>query len=74
MGDLPPPGEWTRLEVPAGSANLKPGSKINGWAFTQFDGTVSYDQAGTINAYQPRRKSPNPHAGDFLELLTAAIV
>ena len=24
------------------------GAKINGWAFTQFDGTVYWDQAGIV--------------------------
>ncbi|MDP7020573.1 MAG: PSD1 and planctomycete cytochrome C domain-containing protein [Pirellulaceae bacterium] len=43
---LPKTGEWVRLEVPASSVGLKPGAMLNGWAFTQFDGTVYYDHAG----------------------------
>ncbi|MDA1013308.1 MAG: PSD1 and planctomycete cytochrome C domain-containing protein [Planctomycetota bacterium] len=46
VGDLPKTGEWVRLEVSAKAVGLKPGAKINGWAFTQFDGTVYYDHAG----------------------------
>jgi hypothetical protein len=46
VGDLPKSEEWVRLEVPAKDVGLKPGDKINGWAFTQFDGTVYYDHAG----------------------------
>jgi mono/diheme cytochrome c family protein len=46
MGELPPVGQWVRLEVPAAKVGLKPGSILNGWAFTQFDGTVYWDQAG----------------------------
>ncbi|MDB4331437.1 PSD1 and planctomycete cytochrome C domain-containing protein [bacterium] len=48
MGDLPETGKWVRLEVPASSVNLKPGAKLNGWAFTQFGGTVHWDQAGAV--------------------------
>ncbi len=48
MGELPKAGEWFRLEVAAEHVGLKPGSKINGWAFTQFDGTVHWDSAGIM--------------------------
>ncbi len=43
---LPTLGEWVRLEVAAKDVGLKAGAKLNGWAFTQFDGTVYYDNAG----------------------------
>jgi len=46
VGDVPEAGTWVRLEVPASKVGLKPGAKINGWAFTQFGGTVYYDAAG----------------------------
>lgn len=46
MGDLPEAGTWVRLEIAAEVVGLKPGSKVNGWAFTQFDGTVFWDRAG----------------------------
>ncbi len=45
-GPLPKLGEWVRLEVTCEQVGLKPGAKINGLAFTQFDGTVNYDAAG----------------------------
>ncbi|MHC4877662.1 MAG: PSD1 and planctomycete cytochrome C domain-containing protein [Planctomycetota bacterium] len=48
FGDLPKAGEWVRLEVPADQVGLKPGSQVNGWAFTQFDGKVSWDKAGIV--------------------------
>ncbi|MBW3596722.1 MAG: DUF1553 domain-containing protein, partial [Planctomycetes bacterium] len=48
MGDLPKVGEWTRLEVDAAAVALKPGSVLNGWAFTQHDGTVYWDKAGIV--------------------------
>ncbi|MEM7232677.1 MAG: PSD1 and planctomycete cytochrome C domain-containing protein, partial [Planctomycetota bacterium] len=47
-GDLPPTGKWVRLEVPAKNVGLKAGSAINGWAFTQFGGTVYWDGAGVV--------------------------
>jgi len=48
MGPLPEAGKWVRLEVEAAKVNLPPGAKINGWAFTQFDGTVHWDTAGIV--------------------------
>jgi hypothetical protein len=46
MGPLPKAGEWARLEVPAAQVNLPSGTIVRGFAFTQFDGTVHWDQAG----------------------------
>lgn len=46
MGPLPEAGRWVRLNVPIGKVGLKPGDVITGWAFTQFDGTVTWDRAG----------------------------
>ncbi|MCA9051476.1 MAG: DUF1553 domain-containing protein, partial [Planctomycetaceae bacterium] len=48
QGELPKTGEWVRLEVPAAALELKPGTEINGWAFTQFGGTVYWDKAGLV--------------------------
>lgn len=48
-GDLPEKGKWVRLEVPVAEVGLKAGSMINGWAFTQFDGTVYWDKAGIVS-------------------------
>jgi len=52
LGDLPPLGEWVRLEVPVAQVALKPGAVIDGWAFTQFGGTVQWDTAGIVTASQ----------------------
>ncbi len=46
IGDLPRPGQWVRLEVPAARLKLAPGTVIDGWAFTQYDGSAYWDQAG----------------------------
>ena len=49
MGDLPEAGQWIRLEVAADAVGLEPGAKLNGWAFTQFSGTVYWDRAGIVS-------------------------
>jgi len=46
VGDLPVSGKWIRLEVPTAMLRLKPGTVIDGWAFTQYDGTIYWDCAG----------------------------
>ncbi len=48
MGPLPAPGDWVRLEVDAAQVGLKPDSILNGWAFTQFGGSVYWDKAGIV--------------------------
>ncbi len=52
-GDLPASGKWVRLEVEAGKLGLKPGTLIDGWAFTQHDGTVYWDRAG-LDTWTPQ--------------------
>lgn len=47
-GELPELNAWVRLEVKAADVGLKPGTKLNGWAFTQFGGTVTWDKAGIV--------------------------
>ena len=48
MGPLPEAGKWVRLEVEAAKVGLKAGAVLNGWAFTQFDGTCYWDKAGVV--------------------------
>ena len=48
MGELPEKGKWVRLEVPAKTVGLSLGSKVNGWAFTQFGGKVHWDKSGIV--------------------------
>lgn len=57
LGDLPMSGGWVRLEVPAASVGLSPGSKVNGMAFTQAGGTVRWDKAGVVTANAARLAS-----------------
>lgn len=44
MGALPESGKWVELRFPAEKIGLKPGMKVDGYAFTQFDGTVYWDR------------------------------
>ncbi|MFV1964398.1 MAG: PSD1 and planctomycete cytochrome C domain-containing protein [Pirellulaceae bacterium] len=48
MGDLPETDKWVRLEVDAAHVGIKPGTVVNGWAYTQFAGTVYWDKAGIV--------------------------
>jgi hypothetical protein len=50
MGPLPPAGQWVRLEVPVELVGLE-GRKINGMAFTLFNGGATWDRAG--KGYRP---------------------
>ncbi len=68
LGDLPTPGEWVRLEVSAADVGLAPGAMLNGWAFTQQDGTVYWDTAGSTT-----RTPQNGQAYDSQRLWELAV-
>src|SRR5207253_10760279 len=53
MGPLPESGKWVRLEVEAAKLGLRPGTKITGMAFTQFDGTAYWGKAGLTSVNDP---------------------
>lgn len=53
IGPLPEAGQWVRLEVPPAKIGLKPGTKIGGYAFTQFSGTVGWDRLGVSTTTDP---------------------
>ena len=55
MGALPKEGEWVKLEVAAERLGLKPGIKVNGFAFTQFDGTVYWDRLAMNSRVDPAK-------------------
>jgi hypothetical protein len=57
MGPLPKTGEWVRLEVEASKVGLNAGAAINGWAFTQFDGTAYWDKAGVVTRTPQAKQS-----------------
>jgi hypothetical protein len=47
-GELPPEGNWARLEVDAAQIGLKPGDQITGIAFTLYGGTAYFDQLSLV--------------------------
>lgn len=63
MGGLPVQGQWVRLEVEAAKVGFKPGDVLQGWAFTQHDGTVYWDKAGIVTR--------TPQAGQLYDSLAA---
>lgn len=54
MGELPELGKWVRLEVDAKRMGLNAGTKVTGFAFTQFAGKVTWDQLGIRAEVDPR--------------------
>ena len=63
LGDLPATGKWVRLEVPVEKLKLVPGTLVEGWAFTQFDGTAYWDKSGIETA--------TPQNGQLYDSLSA---
>lgn len=55
IGNLPDPGQWAKLEVAAERLGLKPGMKVTGYAFTQFDGTVHWDRLAMSSRIDPAK-------------------
>jgi Protein of unknown function (DUF1553)/Protein of unknown function (DUF1549)/Planctomycete cytochrome C len=46
MGELPEAGKWISLELPVETVGLAAGDKLNGFALTQYGGTVHWDKVG----------------------------
>ena len=55
VGALPEAGKWVKLQVNADRLALKPGMKVNGFAFTQYGGTVSWDRLAISSRVEPAR-------------------
>lgn len=55
MGPMPKAGEWVKLEFTAKKVGLKPGTRVTGYAFTQFGGTVTWDRLGIVSTTDPVR-------------------
>ena len=45
-GELPKAGTWTKLKIAADTLGLAPGTRVTGFALTQFDGHVRWDLVG----------------------------
>jgi len=54
-GPLPEKGKWARLEVDAVKIGLKTNTKVTGYAFTQFNGTVTWDKLGVVSTADPTK-------------------
>ena len=50
QGDLPPVGEWVRLEVDAAKVGLTADRAVNGMAFTQYGGLAYWDMSGWVTS------------------------
>ncbi len=72
IGDLPKTGEWVRLEVDAATLKIKPETVIDGWAFTQHGGTVSYDKAG-LRTWTPQQGQSYPTLASWVRSLKVAM-
>jgi hypothetical protein len=48
IGNLPKPGQWVRLEVPAAYVGITAPTAIDGMSFDQWGGTVHWDKAGVV--------------------------
>jgi hypothetical protein len=55
VGPLPELKKWVRLSVTAKKLGLKTKDKINGIAFTQWDGTLYWDKVGVNTKIDPRQ-------------------
>ncbi|MFP6886520.1 MAG: DUF1549 and DUF1553 domain-containing protein, partial [Opitutales bacterium] len=55
MGPLPETGKWVKLEVDATHVGLKPGSRLNGWAYSQFGGKAYWDKSGVVTVVDPTK-------------------
>lgn len=53
LGGLPQAGNWVKLEFEAAKLGLKPGTRVTGLAFTQFDGTAYWDKTGLVSVDDP---------------------
>jgi RHS repeat-associated protein len=58
MGALPPVGQWVRLDVPAGSVNLR-ARTISGMAFDVYGGKAWFDRPGTVACTVPVATPPS---------------
>jgi Protein of unknown function (DUF1553)/Protein of unknown function (DUF1549)/Planctomycete cytochrome C len=49
IADRPEPGQWMTLEVQTAALGLSPGDQIDGLAFSQHAGRVSWSRAGVLS-------------------------
>jgi hypothetical protein len=54
-GPLPELGKWAKIEFEAAKLGLNPGDQVEGYALTQFGGTVFWDKISIIGVDNPAR-------------------
>ena len=54
-GPLPEPGGWRKLTIAPEQVGLTPGTKLEGFALTQFGGHVRWDALGIVAVSDPAR-------------------
>ena len=52
-GSLPEGGKWVRIEIAPEKVGLNAGDKLDGFALTQFGGTVYWDKVGVSGRSDP---------------------
>lgn len=65
VGDLPPLGQWVRLEVPAGAVGLID-TTINAMKFRVYDGRAWFDRTGRTTCTMPAPAPPEIPATDVV--------
>ena len=53
LGPLPEAGKWVRVAFKPESIGVPPGTKVGGFALTQFDGHVRWDKVGLSSTDDP---------------------
>ena len=53
LGPLPEAGKWVRVSFKPESIGVPPGTKLGGFALTQFDGHVRWDKVGLSSTDDP---------------------
>ena len=58
LGNLPPAGQWTRLEISLKDLGIARGTVISEFAFVQVDGTAYYDKVAISSKAVPQGLPP----------------
>jgi hypothetical protein len=65
-GDLPPAGEWARLEIDAAAVGIGPEMRVDGFSMGCFGGRVAWDAAGLWTANRFLHAGVSPEIADAL--------
>jgi len=65
VGDLPPPGSWAKLVVPAESVAIDPGAIVDSFKLSQFGGVVMWDGLG-VRGSKPAATDPRASLANWI--------